>query len=213
MSNLSVAAAVEKSRVASDVPYLLFVEIIVPPSMTEDGKEFVIPLVQNNEDVLYQGRTYTAAGMRIDIRSEAGSMPSITLSVDDLKGVVRSYMEQYGGGVGFTVRVFGQFTNALEFEPDFDIDLIVQSASAPDYAASFSLGAENPMLTPFPGRRARRDTCSNTFGDQFCRYAGPLPGPCDYTLQGPNGCKKYGNTRNFTGFPGINNSGIRYGRA
>lgn len=213
MKEISIQNSIEKSRVASEVPYLLFVEIAVPADRSITGEELVIPLVKNNEDVVYKGVTYTALPMRIDIKNESGGLPSVTLSIDDVKGVVRSYMEQYGGGVGFDVRIFAQFTNAFDFDPDFDEEFEVVVASAPDYTASFTLGAENPLTMPFPKRKFRRDTCEWTWGDENCRYSGSRPGPCDYTLQGDNGCAKFENSMQFSGHPGINNSGIRYGRA
>lgn len=210
MRDLSIHSAIEKSRVASDAAYLIFLEIFVPDPETGDIID-TIRLVNNPEDVVLNSITFYSMQFDLSVKAEAGGLPSVNLSIFDPKGIVRSYMEQYQGGVDFEVAVHAAFSNALDAPPDATEYFIVTSASAPDYSASFTLGAENPLSQPFPRRRLRRDYCGWRYKDHRCKYAGTMPS-CDYSLQGDNGCAAHGNTINFGGAPGINNSGIRYGR-
>lgn len=205
----SIATAIEKSRVASDAAYLLFLEIFVPNRDTGEIVE-TIRLVNNPDDVTLNGVAYTGVGFNISLKSEAGGLPSVDLSIIDTKGIVRSYMEQYAGGVDFEVAIHAAFSNSLDAPPDCTEYFSVLSARASGYTANFSLGAENPLAQPFPRRKARRDYCGWRYKDDQCGYAGSLP-TCDYSLQGDNGCAKHGNTIRFGGFPGLSNSGIRYG--
>lgn len=210
MRDLSIQSAIEKSQVASDAAYLLFVEIFVPDTTTGELID-TVRLVNNPEDVVMNGDTYYAMQFDLSVKTEAGGLPSVNLSIFDPKGIVRAYMEQYQGGVDFEVAIHAAFSNALDMPPDASEYFIVTGSSAPDYSASFTLGAENPLAQPFPRRRLRRDYCGWRYKDSRCKYAGTMPS-CDYTLQGDNGCAKHGNTLNFGGAPGINNTGIRYGR-
>lgn len=209
MASQSIATAIEKSMVASDAAYLLFVEIFVPDREI-GGITEVIRLVNNPEDVTLNGMTFVGVGFNLSIKSEAGGLPSVDLSIIDTKGIVRSYMERYAGGVDFEVAIHAAFSNCLDAPPDCTEYFSVLSARASGYSANFSLGAENPLSQPFPRRKARRDYCCWRYRDDQCGYKGPLS-TCDYTLQGEDGCAKHGNTARFGGFPGLNNSGIRYG--
>ncbi|MEO9387061.1 MULTISPECIES: DUF1833 family protein [Chromobacterium] len=208
MKEISIASAIEKSKVASEAAYLLFVEIFVPDKATGEIIE-TIRIVNNTDDLTFNGARYSALQFDLDVKQEAGGLPAITLSIRDPKGVIRAYMEQYQGGVDFTVAIHAAFSSALDAPPDTSEFFMVTSASAPSYGAVFVLGAENPLSQPFPRRRMRRDYCAWRYKGAECKYQGGMP-TCDYTLKGPNGCAAHGNTINFGGAPGINNSGIRY---
>lgn len=210
MNKIPIQTAIEKAQVASDAAYLLFLEIFVPDPQTNEILE-TVRLVNNSEDLNMNGQVYYAIAFDLSIKAEAGGLPSVSLTIQDPKGIVRSYMEQYGGGIDFEVVVHAAFSNALDMPPDASEYFVVTASSAPGYVANFTLGAENPLTRPFPRRRMRRDYCAWRYKDKRCGYTGPLP-TCDYSLQGTNGCAVHGNTLRFGGAPGINNSGISYGR-
>ena len=79
---------------------------------------------------------------------------------------------------------------------------MVTGASAKNYDATFTLGAENPVTFRFPRRRQRRDVCQWRYKSAYCGYTGALP-TCDFTMNGSNGCIAHANGPRFGAYPGI----------
>lgn len=207
--SLSVVSTIEKNKISSSAAFLVILDIEVINPDT-GGLVETLYLVRNSEDITHRSQLYTAFGFDIDISKEAGTVPNISITAQDLTGVIRARMEQYGGGVGFNVRIAAINSAALDELPDVAEYFQVIAAKINDYVVSWTLGAENALSIKFPRRRQLRDRCTWKYKSAECGYAGGMP-TCDYSLQGTNGCAAHSNALNFGGFPGIIASNIRYG--
>lgn len=206
---LSVATALEKNRLDSDIPFLVALDIEVVNPDTGVVVE-VLHVVRNDSSIIHGGNTYEPAIFDIAFGSEAGSQSQINLHITDYTGAVQGRMEEYGGGVGFNVTMYILNSAALASPPEVVEFFQVIGAVAQEYRAQFTLGAENEAIRTFPRRRQTRDFCQWRYRDaDTCGYSGGLA-TCDLTLQGPNGCAAHNNTGNFGAYPGLNSNGYRY---
>jgi phage-related protein len=207
---ISIASALEKARIESDVPYLVALDVDVVNPDTGAVVE-TIHFVRNSENVTIAGTEYVAVGFDITFKTEAGGQPQVSLTVDEITGALQAYMEQYGGGVGFNVTMHIVNGAELDGPPELSEYFQITAATAAEYSAQFVLGAENETTKTFPRRRQTKDYCQWRYKDsETCRYAGALE-TCDLTLQGANGCAAHGNTINFGAYPGMSTNGVRYG--
>lgn len=201
--SLSIANVIEKNRIASATPFLILIDVGVIDPNTGTLIE-TLRLVRNNEDIVFQGNTYTAANFDLELKAESGAQHNLTLSVRDLTLTVQARMQAYGGGIGFTVTLMvvnaGNLAQPAEIVEYFEI--IGASADASTYTASFTLGTENSVMQSFPRRKQTVDFCQWRYKGAECGYSGFMP-TCDLSLQGPNGCAVHGNTVRFGGFPGL----------
>lgn len=198
--HLTVASAIDKNKIASENAWLILCTI-------EVRDEFGAPvetlrIVRNNEDIVYQGNTYTAAEFSIDFENAANEEPSMKFSAVDPTGAIRDRMEDYGGGVGFGVTLTVVNTGNLDAPAEIEEEFDVLSASAPGINLTWTLGSENPLKYQFPLRRQYRDRCPWVFKGPRCGYVGSDEA-CDFTLNGANGCRAKNNVRNFGGFPAL----------
>lgn len=209
MSVLSVASVLEKNRLDSDVPLLVALDIDVVNPTTGSVVE-TLHLVRNSEQIVFNGRTYTAAMFDISFASEASAHPNVSMSINDYTGAVQARMESYGGGVGFGVTMYIVNSGALTQGPEIVEFFEITGASAKEFKCQFQLGADNETLKLFPRRRQTKDFCQFRYKDgATCKYAGPMTS-CDLTLQGSNGCQAHGNSINFGAYPGLNGNGFSY---
>jgi phage-related protein len=220
--SISIGAMIDKARLDSDDPLLLLCQIRVVNRFSNQVDQIISivnvgqrPEGPTNIDldkptaggVTFRNVYYQPASFDVDIKESAGEVPDIRLSMQDLTGVVRSYMDRYQGGVGFQVRVMLVFDSILQRPPseqiaDYQEDFTVTGASVDDYSATLALGAQDLLATSFPRRLQISQYCQWSYKSANCGYTGSLPN-CDRTLQGPNGCAAHGNALRFGGFPGI----------
>jgi len=210
MPSLSVASVIEKNSIGSNTPWLVLLDIeVVDPSSGVIVE--VLNIARNNEDVDFNGVTYSRGAFDIELKSDAGSQSQISLSVKDMSRAVQARMQEYGGGVGFNVTVYVVNSGALDQPPEVAEYFQVTAAQAQEYIAQFTLGAENALSYTFPRRRQTHDYCQWRYKDpDTCAYSGGLA-TCDLTLNGANGCRAHSNERNFGAFPGIDTQMVRYG--
>lgn len=199
--HVSIATALDKSKLASDVVYLVLLEIDIL-SDSSAGVVETLRFVHNNEDYDFQGHTYMSMPFEFQYTSARNELPSITLSVTDFQGIIQAYLQEYKGGVDWDVRLI--ITNNATTSADYieRFKIVSATASGSDYKISFQLGAENPLQQRFPPRLMFRDRCGWNYKSFQCGYTGSLP-TCSFNLNGINGCKAHGNQKNFGGFPGI----------
>jgi hypothetical protein len=208
---LTLAAVIEKNKLASGTPFLAMLDIEVVDPNTGVVNE-TIHFVRNSEDInyAYNGNLYIATEFNIELKSEAGSQPQLNLTVKDITRALQGRMQAYGGGVGFNVTFMVIRGDALTAAPDYIDFFQITTASAQEYEAQFTLGAENALTMTFPRRRQTKDFCQWRYKDpDTCAYGGTLES-CDLTLKGANGCRVHQNSPNYGGNPGINSNGIRY---
>lgn len=206
--HLSVATVIEKQKIASSVAFVPLLEIDVVDPKTRAFIE-TLRFARNSEDLNWQGNNYIAGSFDFTTSQEAGAQPSLQVSIVDYTKAVQSRMQAYGGGINFTVRVIIVNTGNMAQPPEVLETFTVVGASAKDFNANFTLGAENPLTMRFPRRRQFRDRCLWRYKGVECGYGGALP-TCDFTLLGPNGCSAHSNIPRFGGFIGIgvNSQGV-----
>jgi len=201
MPHLSVATAIEKNKVASEVAFIAMLEItVIDP--TNGSIVETLRIAKNSEDITFEGHTWAKGAFEFHITKTAGEVSDMTVTAKDYTRDIQARMQKYGGGTGFPVRVLcvnsANLSQGAEVEEFFE----VVKASTKGFDVSFTLGAENPLTMRFPRRMQARDRCPWRYKGAECGYAGSLP-TCDYTLQGDNGCAAHSNTLRFGGFPGI----------
>lgn len=217
---LSLQAALDKSAVASTDTITMLLDILIrePISGTPVEMMRVVNMAQDpgrspdlsNEQsggINFKGNYYEPASFDVNISEKSGEVPVITLSMDDVAGVLRRHLENFQGGVNSDVTVSLVFTGmfdkpAAEQVAEISYTFQVTGSSSSDRTASLTLGAPNLLMSNFPRRQQSRDFCSHEYKGPYCAYSGPLT-TCDRTLRGENGCRAHGNTLNFGGFPGI----------
>lgn len=205
--SLSVVNVIEKNKLASGSPFLLLLDIEV----WDENGGFVETLyvVNNTEEIAYQGHTYVPTQFEIGLKQSVGEQVVVQLTFQDMTRGLQTYMQQYGGGVGFKVTLTVVNASNLTQPPEMQEFFQVVAANAANYVVTFSLGAENNLTKIFPRRLQNRDFCGWKYKGAECGYAGGIA-TCDRTLQGTNGCAAHNNTIRFGGFPGLNGNGRRY---
>lgn len=202
MSKLSIAAVIEKNKIASSVAFIPLIDVNVYEPSTGAFVE-TLRGARNSEAVTFRGNVYAPVQFDLSFGSESGSQTTVELTIKDLSMTLQRYMELYGGGVGFGVTLHIVASDSLDKDSEISEFFEVIGASVDRITCTFQLGAENVLANSFPRRKQTRDFCQWRYKDpSTCRYSGTLPS-CDLTLQGPNGCNAHNNTINFGGFPGI----------
>lgn len=207
--SLSVASVIEKNRLSSEHPWLICLDIEVRDPITT-ALATTGRYVRNAEAITFNGQTYQPASFDIELKEESGTLQTVTLSFRDYTRAIQGYMQQYQGGVGFTVTLFVVNAGNLAQPPEVSEYFEVIAAESADYVCTFTLGAENTLTKTFPRRRQTRDFCQWRYKSEQCGYIGAAT-TCDLSLKGDNGCEAHANAKRFGGFPGITTVDIRYG--
>lgn len=199
-NHLSIATVQEKNRIDSEFPFLACLEVDVKTST--GALVETLYLANNPEDFNYNGHIYVAFPFELQLSSEAGQEPNVSVTIEDISGAIKQRMDSYAGGIGFEVRVMVISTADTSLPPEIVETFSVKTASVDDYNVKWSLSSELHLLLNFPRRRQLRDRCPWSYKGVECGYNGALPS-CDFTLQGANGCSVHDNTLNFGAFVSI----------
>jgi len=190
------------NRLDQDSPWLILLDIAI------EGEDTMY-LVNNTEDIVFEGRTYIAFAFNVDQPKESskGELPSIQLSVANATRTLQAYVEQYQGGVGATVTI--RIVNAGNLGEDYaelTVTLNVMSCKCTAQWVTFTLSAVNPLNRKFPPEQYIALHCRyKQFKGHLCGYVGDATS-CDRTL---NNCQRLNNNARFGGWPGLDGRGIR----
>ena len=205
MKNISIASVIQKNQVSSTDAWLIAMKIHVRNHATAQVVD-EIRVINNTEITVIEGENYEPFPFDFSMKESSTELPTLTVTIQDQTQIVQSYMQRYGGGVGFDVDVMiVRAASATEtyVEPELVEYFQVITSSAADYVVTWELGAENPLRRQFPRRRQSDDQCSFVYKDATtCGYSGGLKS-CDLTLDGANGCRAHQNASNYGGNPGI----------
>ena len=203
MLNLSVAGMLEKSQLSSDGVWLLLVEVAIPDS------DEPMRLVRNNEDIIWNGYTWTAFNFKIGEITEdnKGRPQSVPLQISNITQTVQAYVEDNNGLTGTTVTLRVVHSQHLgNTSPELEEIFTVQSTTCDSKWVTFYLGCEISIQRRFPSRRVLKSFCA--WRDQYkgieCGYNGSLA-ECDGTLQS---CRNRGNAARYGGEPSIPEGGL-----
>lgn len=206
-THVSIATAIDKSKLASNVVYVGLIEIDVLDRETASVLT-TIRLAHNNEAYVFKGNTYVPCGLNYKINYSKGEFPTIDLEIVDVTLALQALMQEYQGGVDFPVRVLLVSTaNPSSAEAEERFTILSGSAGSDTYNVTFEVGAENPLGLRFPWRMMFRNRCPWRYRSVECGYVGAMP-TCDFTRDGPNGCNAHDNIDNFGGFGGLRRSGV-----
>ncbi|MBP2655799.1 MAG: minor tail protein [Firmicutes bacterium] len=138
MLNLSVAGVLEKSQLSSDGVWLLLVEVAIPDS------DESLRLVHNNEDITWNGYTWTAFNFKLgDVKEDNKGKPqSVPLQISNVTQTVQAYVEEYSGMTGTTVTLRVVHSQHLDnTTPELEEVFTVESTICDNKWATFSLTA------------------------------------------------------------------------
>jgi len=197
--SLSVVATLEKNRLSSPGAYIPLVEIQIG--------ETVIRLAANNEDIEWDGHTWTRFPLDLDDRMEDGKeMPSLGIKASNALRILQSYIEAADGAPGAAVIV--RVVNSLHLDLPADIEETYANAkvSCDDQWVYITLGAENPVAIRFPTDRNLTDFCRFLLSTGFkgIECGATVGDVCDGTLEA---CRGHGNSVRFGGEAGLSRRG------
>ena len=214
MKNIPLALRQAKNAFGQDSPWLMLLTLTLPsPDNT------VFRIVPNTEDIVFQGATFTAFPVQIELPKEtnSGEIPSISLQVSNVTRVLQGHLEALNGGLGSTVELI--IVNAGLLSEDYaelTMEFEVLQATCTAQWVTLKCGASNPLRRRFPADKYFAGHCNWQFnspavrsaglhiGDE-CAYAGSDT-TCDRTLAA---CEAKSNAPRFGGFPGLQSGGLR----
>lgn len=207
--SISVASSIEKSKLASDVPWLAVAKIVWPDAS-------VLRLVRNIDPITFDcgdgdgPQEYTPFAWEFAELQENsdGSVPSWAVKVSNVNRAVESLLEEYGGGVGGSVTIYVVNGKKLNREPDLELPFDITGCTSDAQWVTFTLGAQSPFRIMFGRHPYSADSCIWRFRSPQCGYGGGMP-TCSFRLGGSNGCRAHGNQLRFGAFPGIDSNGLR----
>lgn len=164
----SQAATLAKNSLASDAPFLIFVEV----SCKE--LEEHIRLVRNTDDVAWRGESWTRFPINIDSSSEDGkTIPSLNLKISNCGGIVQQYLQQYNGLADSEIKIYVALaSNLSSSDAEFELDFLITSTKYDEQWITFVLGPSSELVNRFPSNKYIADFCPFVCGDIKCGYTG-----------------------------------------
>jgi lambda family phage minor tail protein L len=189
-----------KNSLSASGAWLYLLEILV------DGED-PLRLVQNSEDVTWDGNTWTRFPFQIDEIGEdgKGEVPRIRILVSNVGRSMQALLEEYDGISDATVNLYVVHSDNLdETDPVVEYAFEVQKVTAAEDWVTFELGAENRFNVRCPRTRLLKNFCRWDFKSTECGYSGGETA-CDHTL---SRCRELSNSERFGGFPGMGSGGV-----
>jgi len=200
MKDLSNNLIAEKNQLSSPNPWLLLLDIII------EGTE--INIVRNTENITFKDKVYIAFPFDFDFPEETarGELTSAELKISNVTRVFQTYLEEYDGAVGATVKLIIVNTAWLgedytELEVTFNVMKTISNAQW----VTFTLGMPSPRRRRIPFYKYIAEHCNWVYKSAECAYTGTKP-KCLRTL---DACRYHDNTLRYGGFPGLTRGGIR----
>lgn len=206
METISSVAKEEKNKLNSDSVFLIALDITIP-----DVAE-VIKIVNNNEDVIWDGVTYQAFPFELDeyTDSTSGEISEFKIKVGNANNIIGTYLRVYDAYVknnGFEpieVSISVINTNNLEEStPEVQhLTTLVKPSISYD-SVTFTLGGVNAYNKTVHSKMYRNN-CRFKFKGTRCGYTSSAT-TCNKTYAR---CKELNNQARFGGFPLIGNKGV-----
>ena len=174
----STAATLAKNKLESDAPFLLFAEA------THESLGAPIRLVRNTESLTWRGVEWQAFPIQIEnsYTEDGKTIPSLTLKMPNVGGIIQTYLQKYGGLVDALVNLYVVYAENLDVEaPEMELGFQIKSTTYDEQWVSFTLGSSPEITNRFPAERYINDFCPYRFKDIRCGYAGGAS-ECNNTL-------------------------------
>ena len=153
-------------------------------------------LVCNNEDITYQGKTYTKFPVKMEpfTMDGNGQLPQMKLYLSNVQLILQGIIEYYDGGVGSFVNLtFVSYGNLDEDHTLLRRTFSVKFVSCNEQWIELVISVPDPLLMNFPLNSFRPNHCRWDFKGVECNYSGSGV-YCDHTRKQ---CREYGNEINF----------------
>ncbi len=211
---LSVAANVERHKIASGEPWVMLVLLQWPGPADPTATQQYIRLARNTDPVTFDAgdglgpQTYTPFNFELgDLAvSSTGQVPEMELKASNVMRVLQSTIEQYEGVVGANLTLFAVNMANPAGEPDLTVAFTVKQTVCDAKLVTFKLGASSPLRRLFPIHMYRPNFCIWSYKSPQCGYTGSMT-TCSHTIDGATGCQAHNNLIRIGTFPGIDTNG------
>lgn len=206
MENISQVAKEEKNKLNTDSVFLIALEITIPDVVDP------IKIVNNNEDIVWNGVTYQAFPFEIEEFSDntAGEITEFQIKVGNANNIIGSYLRVYDAYVknnGFEpIQVSMSVINTNNLSsatPEIQHLTTLIKPSISYEQVTFTLGGVN-AYNKTVHKKMYRNNCRFKFKSTQCGYSGSAT-TCNKTY---SRCKELSNQTRFGGFPLIGNKGV-----
>jgi phage-related protein len=175
LANISVAASLEKHKLASGSQWVALVDITWPDATH-------LRLCQNVDDVDFDAsdgagsQTYTAFNFEFEALEEKsdGSIPKWAVRCSNVNRVVEALLEEFSGGVGGSVAIYVINTSKLQQEPETALYFDILSSSSNAQWVTFQLGAPSPFRILHPRHTYTSNRCMWIYKGPQCGYGTPV---------------------------------------
>jgi phage-related protein len=175
LANISVAASLEKHKLASGEPWVALVDITWP----DDSH---LRLCQNVDDVTFDAndglgsQTYTAFNFEFEALEEKsdGSIPKWAVRCSNVNRAVEALLEEFSGGVGGSIAIYVINTSKLQQEPETALFFDILSSSSNAQQVTFQLGAPSPFRILHPRHVYTSNRCMWVYKGPQCAYGTPV---------------------------------------
>ena len=204
MKNLSDNLVRAANKMDQKDPWLVLLDLKLSGNDSD-----ILRIVNNTEDIVFQGHTYIAFSFDITYPKEStkGEIPTASISVCNINRVVQQYAEMYDGGVGADVTIYVINAGLIDDNyTELTATFTVLGTKCNAKVVTLTLGPFNPVNNRFPPDICLAVNCTYKFKvDPRCGYNGTAVN-CNRTL---DNCRALGNQRRFGGHPGLDGRGIR----
>lgn len=192
-----LAAILEKNKLANDKPFIILFK------MTIEGVADPIYLARNNEDIVWDGKTWIAYPMTIgDIHTDGKTLPTVNWGVSNLGGILQQYVHKFKGFTDAKVTIYAIHYSMLHInKPLIKLDFEINKTSYGEEWIQFTIGASPEAASKFPACTYMAHYCPYRFKSCRCGYTGD-EAPCNNTLET---CRI---PTRFGGEEGMNSNGI-----
>lgn len=158
-----------KNEIASVYPWLFLLDVVTP-----DGRLYY--LVHNNEDVVFQGRTYTRFPFQLElpeINSE-GAVPSWNIKVINTARTLEKSLQETKGMTDSVITL--RVVNAGYLEEDhvdLETEIKVLEAFSDAFWITWRCGGRNLFRDLWPMHRYLANYCTQKFKWHECYYNDP----------------------------------------
>lgn len=214
MKNLPANIILEKNKLSTASAWLVLLEITLT-DIEDSGGPTVFRLVKNNEDIIFDGNTFTKFNFQLEPIAQAitGQINTVMLRVSNVTRLLEAYLQELDGGIGSTVKIIVVNSDLLaENYSELEMTFEVLKTSTTVLWVEFTLGVPSPLRQRFPLNKYLALHCNWTFtggdsvGDNVeCAYIG-AEATCNRTLAD---CRLRNNETRFGGFPGMRSGGVR----